>query len=225
MKRSEINRIITEMKELCKENSFRLLPWAFWSPQDWKGKADECREIVENGLGWDVSDFGAGRFDEFGVTIFTIRNGNAKTGHAKQYAEKVIMLRENQHIPIHFHWKKMEDIIVRGNNNMVVEVFNSVSDDELNHEPVQLSVDGIKRTVDGGNQLILGPGESVCMEQRVFHRFYAKPGSGNLLVGEVSQVSDEETDNNFYDEVPRFPSIEEDEPPLHLLCNDYLKYM
>jgi D-lyxose ketol-isomerase len=228
MKRSEINRIITEMKEFCLQNRFMLPPWAFWSPQDWKGKADACREIVENGLGWDVSDFGDGRFDEYGITLFTIRNGNVKTGHAKTYAEKVLMVRENQNIPLHFHWKKMEDIIVRGGGNMVVEVFNSVSDDELNHEPVQLHVDGIKRTVEGGGKLVLQPGESVCMEPCVFHRFTAEPGSGTVLVGEVSYVSDEATDNNFYGDAscqPRFPNIEEDEAPLHLLCNDYQAYM
>ena len=27
--------------------------------------------------------------------------------------------------------------------------------------------------------------------------------------------------NCFYDKVGRFPSIEEDEPPIHLLCNEY----
>ena len=225
MKRSEINGIITEMKELCREHRFMLPPWAFWSPQDWKGKADSCREIIDNGLGWDVTDFGDGRFDEYGVTLFTIRNGNARTGHAKTYAEKIIMQYENQNIPLHFHWKKMEDIIVRGGGNIIVEAFNSVSDDEVNHEPVQLCVDGIKRTVDAGSKLVLHPGESVCMEQCVFHRFYVEPGGGISLIGEVSQVSDERSDNNFYVETPRFPDIEEDESPIHLLSNDYQAYV
>ena len=225
MKRSEINRIITEMKELCREHRFMLPPWAFWSPQDWKGKADSCREIIDNGLGWDVTDFGGGRFDEYGITLFTLRNGNARTGHTKTYAEKIIMIRENQNIPLHFHWKKMEDIIVRGGGNIVVEAFNSVSDDEYNHEPVRLCVDGIKRTVDAGSKLVLRPGESVCMVQCLFHRFYVEPGGGTSLIGEVSQVSDEGSDNNFYVEAPRFPDIEEDESPLHLLSNDYQAYV
>jgi D-lyxose ketol-isomerase len=228
MKRSQINRIITEMKNLCIENHFLLPPWAFWGPKDWKGKADECSEIFENGLGWDVTDFGDGRFDEYGITLFTLRNGNVKTGHAKPYAEKIIMIRENQTIPLHFHWKKMEDVIVRGGGNLMLEIYNSVSDDEINHEPVDLVVDGIKRTLDGGSKLVLQPGESMCMEPRLFHRFTAEPGSGTVLVGEVSYVSDEATDNNFYGDSashPRFPSIEEDEAPLHLLCNDYQKYI
>ena len=225
MKRSEINRIITAMKELCREHHFKLPPWAFWGPEDWKGKADACSEIIENGLGWDVTDFGEGRFSEYGIALFTIRNGNAKRGHAKTYAEKVIMMLENQYIPLHFHWKKMEDIIVRGGGNMVIEAFNSVSDDEYNHEPVQLCVDGITRTVDAGSKVILLPGESVCLEQRMFHRFYAEPGGGTSLIGEVSQVSDDESDNNFYVKAPRFPEVEEDELPLHLLSIDYDAYV
>jgi len=41
------------------------------------------------------------------------------------------------------------------------------------------------------------------------------------LVGEVSECNDDYTDNRFYEEVGRFPAIEEDEPPLYYLVNDY----
>ena len=36
------------------------------------------------------------------------------TGTKKVYAEKLIMLKEGQRAPMHFHWKKSEDIINRG---------------------------------------------------------------------------------------------------------------
>jgi D-lyxose ketol-isomerase len=45
-----------------------------------------------------------------------------------------------------------------------------------------------------------------------------------VLVGEVSLVNDDNIDNRFFDPVGRFPAIEEDEPPLYLLCNDYSRY-
>jgi hypothetical protein len=45
-----------------------------------------------------------------------------------------------------------------------------------------------------------------------------------VLVGEVSKVNDDHTDNRFYEPVGRFPAIEEDEAPLHLLVNDYERY-
>lgn len=41
------------------------------------------------------------------------------------------------------------------------------------------------------------------------------------MTGEVSQVNDDNTDAMFYDKCGRFSTIEEDEPPLYLLCSEY----
>ena len=48
-----------------------------------------------------------------------------------------------------------------------------------------------------------------------------EPGSGPVLLGEVSQCNDDNTDNRFYEKLGRFPAIEEDEAPYRLLCNEY----
>jgi D-lyxose ketol-isomerase len=45
-----------------------------------------------------------------------------------------------------------------------------------------------------------------------------------VLVGEVSAVNDDQEDNRFHKPLGRFPDIEEDEPPLYLLVNDYTDY-
>ena len=45
-----------------------------------------------------------------------------------------------------------------------------------------------------------------------------------MLVGEVSSVNDDQQDNRFYQPMSRFPEIEEDEPPMHLLTSDYINY-
>ena len=42
-----------------------------------------------------------------------------------------------------------------------------------------------------------------------------------VLLGEVSQCNDDNTDNRFNPPVGRFPKIEEDEPAYRLLCNEY----
>jgi D-lyxose ketol-isomerase len=42
-----------------------------------------------------------------------------------------------------------------------------------------------------------------------------------VLIGEVSTVNDDLTDNIFEKPIGRFSNIEEDEPPLHLLVSDY----
>lgn len=38
-------------------------------------------------------------------------------------------------------------------------------------------------------------------------------------------INDDENDNRFYEKAGRFPGIEEDVEPVHLLVNDYLKYL
>ena len=43
----------------------------------------------------------------------------------------------------------------------------------------------------------------------------------DVLIGEVSTVNDDLTDNIFRDKIGRFSEIEEDEAPMHLLVSDY----
>ncbi len=46
---------------------------------------------------------------------------------------------------------------------------------------------------------------------------------GDCLVGEVSSVNDDKTDNRFQEERGRYSAIDEDAPILHYLCNEYLE--
>ena len=46
-----------------------------------------------------------------------------------------------------------------------------------------------------------------------------------MLIGEVSTVNDDLTDNVFAEPIARFSDIEEDEPPVHLLVSDYDKWL
>ena len=117
MKRSEINRIMRESEQFLDRMRFLLPPFASWSPEDWSRKGPECREIVANQLGWDITDFGGGNFARLGLFLFTIRNGSfaelsKPTG--KWYAEKILIVQPEQITPTHFHFQKMEDIINRG---------------------------------------------------------------------------------------------------------------
>jgi D-lyxose ketol-isomerase len=143
----------------------------------------------------------------------------------KPYAEKIMIVEENQETPMHFHWYKMEDIINRGGGNLVIELYNSTPDEGFADTPVKFKTDGVERVVQPGGSVILSPGESICLEQGVYHRFYGEPGKGRVLVGEVSTVNDDTADNRFYETVGRFPSIVEDEEPLHLLVSDYESFL
>ena len=229
MKRSEINKIMQEgLNFIEKGMNFLLPPFAKWSPDDWRLKGEESVEIIEQQLGWDITDFGSGNFNEVGLLLFTIRNGSfeeLKKLNGKIYAEKVMIVQEEQITPIHFHYQKMEDIINRGGGELVIQLWNSFPNEELDTvNDVLVSVDGVKVKLKAGDTLTLTPGESVCLPQRNYHKFWGKKGTGTILVGEVSRVNDDYVDNHFYEKVGRFAEIEEDVEPLYLLYGDYSNY-
>ena len=113
----------------------------------------------------------------------------------------------------------MKDIINRGGGKLVIKLFNSTSDERLADTDVTVSIDGLRHTLKAGDKVVLSPGESITLTSRLYHEFWG--AESRVLVGEVSLVNDDRTDNRFYEPVGRFPEIEEDEPPLHLLVPDY----
>lgn len=224
MKRSEINQLIAESIQFFNEMNFKLPLWAYWKTDEWKGDSEAFMEIKDNMLGWDLTDFGSGDFHRCGLILFTIRNGNLRKDK-KPYAEKAMIVEELQETPMHFHWSKMEDIINRGGGNLVLELYNSDKNNKITHDPVIVKVDGITRVIKPGGKVILTPGESICLEQGLYHRFYGEAGKGKVFVGEVSAVNDDANDNCFLEPVGRFPQIIEDESPIQLLASDYIKYL
>ena len=227
MKRSEINLRIREGIAFFDRMGFKLPPFAFFTQEDWQNEAADAAEIFDLQLGWDVTAFGGPDFLRTGLLLFTLRNGRAGDGrYRKPYAEKIMMVRENQVTPCHFHWKKCEDIINRGGGNLVVELYHAdPTRNRLVSGSFPISVNGLRRTMEPGEKLILTPGESVCLESIHAHRFYGEPGRGEVLVGEVSMVNDDENDNCFLDGVIRFDPVEEDEPPERIPAADYRKFV
>lgn len=225
MKRSEINQIMREADAFMKMHGFHLPPFAYWTPDEWRGKGPEVREIVDNKLGWDITDFGQGNYYQLGLFLFTLRNGsleNLRTGQGKTYAEKVLIVDVDQVTPMHFHWHKTEDIINRGGGQLAIKLYNSTGAEGLAETGITVSMDGVVRTCQAGDTVLLNVGESITLPTGLYHEFW---GVGSrVLVGEVSKVNDDAHDNRFLNPVGRFPAIEEDEPPLHLLVGDYERY-
>lgn len=222
MKRSEINTIIKDAIRFADSFKFSLPPFAAWTPDEWLKKGHECDEIRDNMLGWDITDYGLGKFESVGLVLVTIRNGNAKNPkYEKTYAEKLLISREGQVCPMHFHWSKMEDIINRGGGILMMQLYNADENEGLSDTDVSVVSDGVTLTVPAGTVLELAPGASVTLTRRMYHAFWAKEGYGTVLIGEVSQCNDDNSDNRFYEPMGRFPAIEEDEPPFRLLCNEY----
>ncbi len=224
MKRSEINVALKELEDMCKKYRCFLPAFCQFTPEEWKTKGHEYDEIRDCMLGWDITDYGLGDFDRVGFSLITIRNGNQlhPEQYPKSYAEKLLYLRESQYSPMHFHWNKMEDIINRGGGNVLIQVYNSLPDEEIDYESdVTVHMDGHKLTVPAGTRVRLCPGDSITITPYLYHDFTVEQGSGAVLLGEVSQCNDDDTDNRFNPPVGRFPAIEEDEAPYRLLCNEY----
>lgn len=223
MKRSEINKAILEMEHMIKKVGFSLPPFCSFTPKEWKEKNHEYDEIRDNLLGWDVTDYGKGDFERIGFSLITLRNGNFKDKrYPKSYAEKLLYIKEGQYSPMHFHWSKMEDIINRGGGNVLIRVYNATKDEELDKEnPVKINSDGREYYVPAGSQVKLEPGQSITVYPYMYHDFEVEKGSGPVLLGEVSMCNDDAHDNRFYEEMGRFPAIEEDELPYRLLCTEY----
>lgn len=223
MKRSEINAAIAHAEALLRDYRFALPPFARWSPGDWAAMQEATGEVRRAGLGWDITDFGQGRFAELGLTLLTIRNGDAAnlgTGKGMVYAEKAIIVREGQRCPMHYHFVKTEDIINRGGGILALELVET--DEAGKADPsrdVLVRVDAIERWLPPNDILRLAPGESVTLTPGLAHAFWAE--GGDVFVGEVSTVNDDKTDNAFLEPVARFPGIQEDAAPTRLIVGDY----
>jgi D-lyxose ketol-isomerase len=249
MKRSVINTYIREAGDFLSALQYALPPFAWWSPDEWKNKGPEYDEIRDNQLGWDLTDFGSADYERVGLLLFTIRNGRITgprekprlSGHDclcpagvpanqqpfntnKPYAEKILIVKPGQITPLHFHKSKVEDIINRGGGGVLqIQLYGSVGERTVDTESdVPVSIDGRNYAVQAGTVVSLKTGESITLRQGIFHQFWAE--GAMLLLGEVSMVNDDRTDNFFRDDVGRFPDIEEDEKPLHLLVGDYTQY-
>jgi len=220
MKRSEINRYQQNAVSFFQQHSFHLPQWACWSPETWRTRGDECAEIKQCAMGWDITDFGSGEFEKIGLLLFTIRNGKLQNDvYRKVYAEKIMIVREGQITPIHFHWHKSEDIINRGGGKLRIQLWKSTVDEKLSQDPFTIHADGIAEDVKAGHVIMLNPGDSITIEPYTYHMFYAE--EGQTLVGEISSVNDDTVDNRFLHPIGRFPAIEEDEPTLYPLFSEY----
>lgn len=225
MKRSQINNAIKTAMERLNEYKITLPCFGYWKVSDWKEKTDITGRIRERMLGWDVTDFGSGDFNHCGATLFTVRNGDKNDKELRMpYAEKYIILSDvtEQEIPLHYHIYKSEDIINRGGGVLVVQLYNRAEDGGLDTEnDVTVYTDSIKRTIEAGDCIEVMPGDSITLEPYVYHKFYAKKDCGLLIVGEVSKVNDDNTDNVFFKKSERFSTVEEDEEITYPLVNEY----
>lgn len=227
MKRSQINEILLEGRDFFRSFGIHLPPFADWAPSKMQGDYLNISGIVKARLGWDITDYGQGDFDNLGLFLFTLRNGitdNIKTISGKSYAEKIMISRQDQISPMHKHLEKTEDIINKGGAGLAIKMFASDNNGDIDrHSDVIVATDGILRCLKAGDILKLSPGESVTLAPGNWHSFWGE--GGDVLIGEVSTLNDDLIDNVFAEPIGRFSNIQEDEKPIHLLVSDYDKWL
>ncbi len=233
MKRSRINQIMAEAEEMIRHYGFTLPPFAYWTPEEFQArKGGDARAVIDGRMGWDITDYGqGGDFDALGLFLFTLRNGRLadlqRGGGGMCYAEKLLISRQDQISPMHTHVIKAEDIINRGGATMAIELYGSDADGNFDETAGgTVFCDGIHREfAPPGEVLRFAPGESVTLMPGDWHAFWGGEGGGDVLIGEVSTVNDDETDNIFRDPIGRFSEVDEDEVPTHLLVSDYRRWL
>ncbi len=228
IKRSEVNRIMRESDKFIRSFGYVMPPFAYWSPTEFKARKAEAHMIIARNCGWDITDYGLGEFDKTGLFLFTVRNGDNRDlskGSGMLYAEKAMISRQDQYSPMHRHNLKAEDIINRGGGTLVIELYGDTDGKCDRSKGTVVYTDGIRRELEAGHKLRLAPGESVTlMPNEHWHAFWGE--GGDVFIGEVSTVNDDNTDNVFEDpRISRFGGIEEDEEPWHLLVSDYAKWL
>lgn len=223
MKRSEVNAALRWAKVLLHRNNIRLPRYAYWDLEKWHENKDSIATIRRVMLGWDITDFGTGNFDEIGAVLYTVRNGDVEHPDVGvPYCEKYILQKEGQRLPRHYHVFKTEDIINRAGGVLAVYLWNvDPESGEALQSDVTVYMDGIASSFKAGEEILIYPGDSISLSPYVAHIFGPKVGCGELIVGEVSKVNDDNSDNYFLEPTDRFAEIEEDEAILHPLCNEY----
>ncbi len=124
-----------------------------------------------------------------------------------------------------------------GQGTLILTLYNSTEADFADFEggrngkpgefadtPVTITVDGCRMTLPAGIQITLKPGQSITLMPGQYHKWQGIPGTGPVMLFEVSACNDDNIDNRFHTARKRIPEIEEDETPRHLIFDNYNKY-
>ena len=208
MKRSRVNDIIREADAFIRSFGYIMPPFAYWTPGRDARPRQAIGGILEPRLGWDITDYGQGKFDELGLFLFTVRNGrdeDLRRGGGMLYAEKIMISRKDQLSPMHRHNVKAEDIINRGGGKLVLEAVHVRR--RRQHRP-RRPRSRWRPTAS------LPPGcrPAGCCGSTRARASRCCPATGtpsgarasDVLIGEVSTVNDDLTDNIFAEPIGRF---------------------
>ena len=222
MLRSEINAAIERAKSVLRVNGFHLPPFAFWTPEEWRRKGEECDEIRACKLGWDVTDFASGDF----AACRPRRVHDSQRRRCAALSPHRLLRKgdDRRRGPAHADALSCDQA---GRHHLPRRRRPDLPGLQPRRRRPPRRQRG-QRVARRGRAARAGGASLRCSSRRIdpltpalYHEFYAEPGTGTAIVGEVSSVNDDASDNLFLDAPARFPAIVEDEPPTHLLCNEY----
>lgn len=142
MKRSQINRALTDAMRCFKAARWALPP----KPR------------------WDVTDCGLGRFEEVGLVLVNL-------AEQPEYCEKLMYSKRRQVTPMHAHRKKKEDIICRS-GRLAIELWSGHPKRTRKGDALILLRNGERVEVYSGEPIILEPGERVTIVPGIYHTFW-----------------------------------------------------
>ena len=208
MLRSKVNsHIKLSLNYLLKKN-YNLPIWASWNFSKWKRNTKLAKKISTYQLSWDITDFGSDNFDKIGLTLFTLRNGTLSEKNNIQYAEKLMVLKPNQAIPYHYHKRKIEDIINRYGGELELGLYHTNNDKKI----INYEIDSKTKHIKPFKKIKISEGQSIRLFPFCCHYFKSPLKNKKLLIiGEVSSVNNDNNDNFFPSNAPRFNKIVEDE--------------
>ena len=189
MKRSDINFLIESATRCFAQNRWALPP----NPK------------------WDVTDFGLGEWQAFGLVLVNLAN-------EPEYCEKIMYVRRGMTTPAHTHAKKKEDIICRW-GELTITLWKGKPGGTRQDE-FSVNVNGEPTQLRSGESILLGPGERITLMPGIYHEFVCS--SEECIVGEISTANDDANDNFFSNpKVGRFPEIVEDAPVIVKLIHEF----
>ncbi|NQT61231.1 MAG: D-lyxose/D-mannose family sugar isomerase [Bacteroidetes bacterium] len=134
-----------------------------------KKKSKKLHKSENLGLGWDITDFCSGSYKTEGLLLFTLRNGIIGDPSTTVYAQKLLLVDEDQVTPFHYHWQKTEDIINQAGGVLMMQLYKAATDNSLSSESFKAIIDGEELLLQVGEIISLNPGSSITPNPFIYH--------------------------------------------------------
>jgi len=205
MKRSDVNRAIRETLAFIVASGYQaVLPVkATFNLADWynlhfhdTANHDEMGHIVQANLGWDVTNFGFGDFNNWGRVLYTLENRSKDYYPDQTFSLKLLNSRPGQKAPMHYHEFKREVIKVLV-GQVIMDLCKITGEGRGEGQLDRYSDNWIRRNdervmIPADTEVVLNPQETLYLQREHGHSFWGgdDPEMGTLSL-EKATVNDD----------------------------------